>query len=573
MTRTCGAVAAALVAAVVSGVAGVSSAVPQRSSSPDVIYYNGKIVTVDETFSVAQAVAITGDKFTAVGGNDAVRGLAGPGTRQIDLKGLTVTPGLTDNHLHNAGGGPGVDLSRARTLRDVLAAIGARAKQSTAADVVVTNSDWHEAQLKEQRLPLRRDLDEVARDVPVVVVRGGHEYILNSAALRKWQITRDTPVPAGGRISRYQEGELNGELVDRAKALVTLPPPPARSLDERIQDQIAEYDKLHAAGLTAVRHPGGSIAEYRMRKEMARRGVLSMRVTQLLNVDRGGEPAAIEKAAASWGIAPDEGDARLRIGGIKLAVDGGFEGGYMRQPYEEPYGEGGTFRGLQTVPQQRYTEIVKALNRLNWRVFTHAVGDAAIDQVLAGYEAAHAEKSIAAKRWGIEHGFLPQPDQFPRMKALGLFVSAQNHLYLAGPSLVKYWGAARAAWTTPVRAYLDAGIPVSGGTDSAVVPYPPLWVIYHFVTRDTISGGVLGAGQRISREDALRLLTRNHWYLTFEEHTKGVIAAGRYADMVVLAEDIMTVPGERIERMNVLMTMVGGTVVHRHRDFARIATN
>jgi predicted amidohydrolase YtcJ len=571
MRRTYGAIAAALLGALANGAAGVTTAVTQPSSPPDVIYYNGNILTVDDAFSRTQAVAITGDRFTAVGTNEMVRRLAGVATRQIDLKGLTVTPGLTDNHLHNAGGGPGVDLSRARTLRDVLAAIAARAKRSTADDVVVTNSDWHEAQLKEQRLPLRRDLDEVSGDVPVVVVRGGHEYILNSAALRKWRINKDTPEPAGGRISRYSDGEPNGELVDRAKALVTLPPPPRRSLEERIQDQIAEYDTLHAAGLTAVRHPGGSIDEYRMRKEMAKRGVLSMRVTQLLNVDRSGEPAAIEKAMASWAVAPDDGDGLLRIGGIKLAVDGGFEGGFMREPYEEPYGEGGRFRGLQTVPQQRYTDIVRTLNRLNWRVFTHAVGDAAIDQVLAGYEAANAEKSIVGKRWGIEHGFLPTADQFPRMKALGLFLSAQNHLYLAGPSLVKYWGPRRAAWTTPVKAYLDAGIPVSGGTDSAVVPYPPLWVIYHFVSRDTISGGVLGADQKISREDALRLVTRNHWYLTFEEQTKGVIASGRYADLVVLPEDIMTVPAKRIEQMNVLMTMVGGKVVYQHADFGTLA--
>ena len=306
-----------------------------------------------------------------------------------------------------------------------------------------------------------------------------------------------------------------------------------------------------------------------MRKEMAKRGVLTMRVTQLLNVDRAGDPGAIEKAIASWGVAPDDGDALLRLGGVKLGVDGGFEGGFMREPYQPPYDEGGKYRGLQTVPQERYTQIVKTLNRLNWRVFTHAVGDAAIDQVLAGYEAADAESSIAGKRWGIEHGFLPQPDQFPRMKKLGLFLSAQNHLYLAGPSLVKYWGPRRAGWTTPVKAYLDAGIPVSGGTDSAVVPYPPLWVIYHFVTRDTITGGVLGSDQKVSREDALRLITRNHWYLTFEENSKGIIAPGRYADMVVLAEDIMTVAPKRIEQMNVLMTMVGGKVVYRHADLAR----
>ena len=122
-----------------------------------------------------------------------------------------------------------------------------------------------------------------------------------------------------------------------------------------------------------------------------------------------------------------------------------------------------------------------------------------------------------------------------------------------------------------MKAFLDAGLPVSGGTDAGVVPYPPLWVIYHFVTRDTITGGVLGVDQKISREDALRLVTRNHWYLTFEENTKGMIAPGRYADIVVLAEDIMTVPAKRIEQMTVLMTMVGGKVVFRHADYGRLA--
>jgi predicted amidohydrolase YtcJ len=341
-------------------------------------------------------------------------------------------------------------------------------------------------------------------------------------------------------------------------------------MEERIQDQIAEYNTLHAAGLTAVRHPGDSIENYQLRKEMQRRGVLTMRVTQLMRP--GGSAGEIAKAIQSWGIAPDDGDALLRVGGIKMGVDGGFEGGFMREPYEPPFDEGGHFHGLQTVPPDRFTENVKAVNQLGWRVFTHAVGDAAIDQVLAGYEAANAEKSIVGRRWGIEHGFILVPDQFERFKALGLYMSAQNHLYLAGPSLVNYWGPKRAAWMTPVKAMLEAGIPVSGGTDSAVIPYPPLWVFYHFATRDTISGGALGPDQRVSREDALRLITRNHWYLTFEEDTKGVIAPGRYADMVVLGEDIMTIPEDRIEQVKVLMTMVGGKAAYRHADFGRIST-
>jgi predicted amidohydrolase YtcJ len=484
---------------------------------------------------------------------------------------MTVVPGLTDNHLHSAGGGPGVDLSRTRTLDEVLKAVGDRVKRAEPGEVVISNNDWHEAQLKEQRLPLRRDLDKVAPMTPVVIVRGGHEFVLNSAALAKWNITETTSQPQGGRITRYADGELNGELVDTAKSLVTLPSEKPRTLAQQIEDQIAEYNKLHAVGLTAVRHPGDSIENYRMRKEMERRGVLTMRITQLLRL--GGTPAAIEQTLKSSGLSPDDGDPLLRLGGMKMGVDGGFEGGFMREPYEEPYGEGGKFRGLQTTPPDRFNETVKLFNRLGWRVFTHAVGDAAMDEVLTGYEAASAERSIVGKRWGIEHAFIGRRDHLPRMKNLGLFLSLQDHLYLAGPSLVKYWGRQRAFLTTPVKMYLDAGLPVSGGTDSSVVPYSPLWVIYHFVTRETISGGSMGVDQKISREDALRMVTRNHWYLTFEENTKGIIAPGRFADMVVLPEDIMTVPPKRIEQMKVMMTMVGGKVVYRDADFRKVATN
>ena len=142
----------------------------------------------------------------------------------IDLKGRTVIPGLADDHLHDAGGGPGVDLSRTRSIADVLAAIAARVKQSRPGDIIVTNSDWHEAQLKEHRLPYRRDLDTVSPDNPVVVVRGGHEYILNSAALRKWNITQRDAAASRRAHHARRAGELNGELVDRAKSLVQLPP-------------------------------------------------------------------------------------------------------------------------------------------------------------------------------------------------------------------------------------------------------------------------------------------------------------------------------------------------------------
>lgn len=536
----------------------VSAQVLPRPPAPDLILFNGNVITVDRSFSVHDAVAIIGDRILTVGNEDQMRAIAGPSTRMVDLKGGSVLPGLMDNHLHGAGGGSGVDLSRARSLADVEAALRSRVQASTPGDVIVSNSDWHEAQLKEQRLPLRDDLDHIAPQNPVVLVRGGHEFIVNSAALANWKIDEHTAEPAGGRITTYPDGRLNGELVDTARSLVRLPPAPQRSPQQLIAARLADYKKLHEAGLTTVRHPGISIAEYRMLQAMKKQGVLTMRVNALLrpSVDANG----VDPQLAESGIKQGEGDEWVRLGGIKLAVDGGFEGGLMRDLYEKPWDENGTFRGLQTIDTERFIGAVRQLNRRDWRLATHAVGDAAIDLVVSAYEKANAEQSIVGRRWSIEHAFIGRPDHLPRMRALGVAIAAQNHLYLAGPSLVKYWGAQRAGITTPVKLYLDAQLPVSSGTDAPVVSYPPLWTIYHFITRDTITGGVLGADQRVTRQQAIRMATINNAFLMMEERTKGSIEPGKFADLVILNENPLTCPEPRLRDAKVLATLVGGKV-------------
>jgi predicted amidohydrolase YtcJ len=530
-------------------------------SSADLVVLNGKVLTVDERFSTAEAFAVRGGRFVAVGTNHGVRAYIGPSTRVIDAGGRTVAPGFADGHLHNAGGGPGVDLSRVRTLEELLAKVAERVAVSKPGEVVVSNNDWHEAQLKEQRLPLRRDLDKVAPKNPVVLVRGGHQFIVNSAALARWNITPSTSVPAGGSIPRYPDGELNGELVNNARQLVQLPPPAALRRD----DLIAMIRKLHRVGLTSIRVPGNPNpgAEWALWKDLKARGELDMRVNFMFRIYDFSDPAKARSAVESWGAKPDEGDEWLRVGGVKTLVDGGFEGGWMREPYEEPYGRGGTYRGINVVPQRLYLPVIAELNRLGWRVTTHVVGDAAIDMVLDSYEKVNAEKSIVGRRWMLEHAFMAWPEHLPRMRRLGLILSVQNHGYLAGPSLVRYWGPKRAARTTPVRDFVENGFVVAGGSDSPVVPYPPMWVYYHFVTRGTIQGGALGADQRVSREQALRLITVGNARFTGEEAIKGSIENGKLADFVVLSEDPLIASENRIEGIEVLLTAVGGKVVWR----------
>ena len=533
------------------------SACAPTSDPADLVLLGGSVVTLSEA-GVAEGIAIRGDRIVAVGSSSEVRAYVGPETRVVELDGRSVIPGLADNHFHGIGGGPGVDLSRTRSIADVVEAVAARAAEIRAGEVIRTNSDWHEGQLAEQTLPYRDDLDRATSDHAVVVVRGGHEYILNSAALARWSIDESTPAVSGGRIGRYEDGRLNGELVDRAKNFVVLPPVPERSEADMLAALAESHRTLNSRGLTSIRYPGSSPLQYSALQQLKETERLNIRVEFLLRAPR--SPQSLAQIMNEW-PAPGAGDAWLKIGGVKLGVDGGFEGGLMREPYEEPWGEGGAFSGLQTVPREPFVETVRALHASGWRVATHAVGDAAIDLVLDAYEVANADAPLQGLRWVIEHGFIPRDDQFPRMRALGLSVSAQDHLYLAAPSLAEYWGEDRAAWTTPLRAYLDADIPVSLGTDSPVVPYDPWWVLHHFTTRETISAGVFGADQRVTRLEALRAATEGYAYLTFSEDERGSLEVGKLADLAVTAMDYLTCADPCLESMQVDLTVVGGRIV------------
>lgn len=530
----------------------------------DTVIINAKIFTARDGAEIAQGFAIRGERFIAVGSTAEMRAHVGANTRVIDLNGRFVTPGLADGHFHNEGGGPGVDLSATRSVADLLAAVAAAVAKAEPGALIVSNSDWHEAQLKEQRLPLATELDRVSPVNPVVLVRGGHDYILNSEALRHWSIDRSTPVPEGGAITRDASGELTGELVDNAKRLVTLTPPKPVT----VEDVLTTQRKVNALGITSVRIPGNYKGEFFQALDAIlaarRENLLTLRYNVLLPGFGVRDPARIREIIQKSPLRQDEGDEWVRMGGIKLLIDGGFEGGHMSKPFAGEYGKGGTFFGLTLVPPKEYTAVVRAINDLGWRAATHAVGDAAIDQVLDAYEAANAERPIAGKRWSIEHLFVSRPEQFARMKRLDLVLSVQDHLYLAAPALKNYLGAARANQITPVKSYLDAGFLVVGGTDSPVVPFNPFFEYYHFLTRDTITDGVYGANEAVvSREDLLRMMTINYARLTGESDIKGSVEPGKLADFAVLSDDLLTVEAAKIPAMRALLTYVGGREVFR----------
>lgn len=552
----------------------LSLALPAAAlAAPDAIYLNGKVFTAEDSRRTVTAFAVEGSRFTATGSDADIRKLAGPQTRIIDLKGRFVTPGLTDAHFHTEGGGPDVDLSRAQTLADVFAAIKAAADKAKPGDIILTNSDWHEMQLKDQRLPLATELDKVAPNNPVVVVRGGHSYILNTLALAKWNITPATKAPAGGQITKDDQGNLTGELLDAAKYLVKLPPAPAVTT----ADVLTTQKVLNSYGITSVRVIGGyktaPPAAWNLFQQV--KDQLSVRYNVFLRTNADASDAeAYVKALEAPGLKQGQGDEWLRIGGIKMGVDGGFEGGHMKDAYAEPYGRDGTYYGLETITPAHFGAIVAKLHERGWTVATHACGDAAVEQVLNAYEAANRISPIAGKKWAIEHAFVTNAGQVQRAKNLDLTLSVQNHLYVAAPAFKRYLGLPRAVAITPLKSYINGGVKVALGTDAPVIPVNPFWNLYHYITRDTASDGVYGTEESVKDRGALlRLMTAGYAELTGEEAIKGRIAPGQLADFAVLSDDYLTIPDEGVKQLKALATWVGGKQVFTDTAFAEAANN
>jgi predicted amidohydrolase YtcJ len=245
----------------------------------------------------------------------------------------------------------------------------------------------------------------------------------------------------------------------------------------------------------------------------------------------------------------------LRLGAMKLFVDGFVETAWLH----EPYANDAAFHGVQAVSRDVLSDVLQAASRNDWQVAVHCVGDAAVDLALDAFEAADREKSIRNRRWSLIHAVFATPQAIRRARELGLVISAQQLLVHAfAPTMLTCWGEERMQRGSPHRDWLDAGLVIAAGSD--VVPFDPLLGIWSLVTRETRAAGAVGLEQRVSREEALRMYTLNGAYLTFEEDLKGSLAPGKLADLVVLDGDPLVCATEEIKDLSVAATVVGGRV-------------
>jgi predicted amidohydrolase YtcJ len=552
-------------------------AVSPGAEVPDVIYYNGNIATMSATQPRAQAVAIKGNRFLLAGSNAEVRKMAAPETRQIDLHGRTVLPGLEDSHTH--------PITSALSERDgpipvmnSIAEIQAYIRKQAAAlpaDRVIFVPKIYSTRLRDRRYPTREEIDKAAPG-RLAMTDNGYASVLNSTLLAKLNITRDTPQPSDGKIIKDAKGEPTGLILGAPRLLSSLRQSRSASHEDRVKGLLAMQKAYNQVGMTSTIDRGQTMDGFRVYQELHDKKALTVRSYVTYLIDAKGTTQQVREEIARIPWVTGHGDDWFRVGSLKTIADGGILIGtaYLREPYgtnTKIYGyDDPDYRGVLAVPRENLIEMAKQANKLGWQMTAHTTGGGATDALLDAYEAADREQSIHNRRFTVTHGNFPNREAIARSAKLGVVFDCQPAwMYYDAPTLKDVFGPARSADWMPLRSLLDAGIVVAGGSDhmirfdsrNAINPYNPFFEMWMAITRRTVDGATFHPEQAVTRLEALRMWTLNGAYLSFEERSKGSIEPGKLADMVVISKDFLACPVDEIKDIEALVTIVDGKVV------------
>jgi len=556
---------AALAGAGTAATSGLEAFVPAQgqpsATTPlfeaDLIVVNARVYTIDPARPRAEAFAVKDGRFIAVGSTADIRNLASARTRVVDAGGQTVTPGFIDTHCHVSGVGElysvNANLPRVRELQ---AALKAKADKTP-------SGQWVEGiMFDDTKLDVvltKRFLDEVTRDHPLVVNhRGGHTSWYNSKAFEMAGITKDTADPDHGRFFRDASGEHTGRVAELARNVFakvgtreTFTPEQQRERGRNGMRHISEL--LTAAGLTSVHDAGANRDRIQAYEDARANGELRHRAGFLA---RGADTFEGFKAA---GIHYGFGDEWIRVVGVKYAADGSASERTMRM--STPY-VGTSDYGILTMDQKQIEEAVEDAWRHNFRVAIHANGDVTIDMVMKAYERVQKQWPRPDPRNRIEHCSLVNPDLLGRIKAAGVIPTPfWTYAHYHGEKWKEY-GDAKLNWMFAHKSFLDYGIRVPGASDYGPGPFEPLMALQSMVTRKDFDGNVWGPKQRVTVDEALTIATINGAYASHEEHVKGSITAGKYADFVMLAKDPHDVNPDEIKTIPIVRTVVGGKTMY-----------
>ena len=550
--------------------AGIGAALPRFAAAagadgPDLVVFNARVYTVDPRMPRAQAFAVKGSRFVAVGSNDDIRSLIGPRTQTYDAKGMTVVPGFIDCHNHADGemllyevlvGNPfEVEFV---TIASIVEKLKAKAK-TLPPNTWVEGYFYDDTKVKDGRLITVHDLDQVSTEHPVAVQhRGGHTSFYNSKALAMAGVTKATPNPPGGTYDRDGAGELNGRVTDRANAPFekvglrqTFSP---QETARRSRDAIAHMSKQFTRyGLTSVHHEGGDLFAM---QDVRTRGDLKHRISYEAIGD-------MLEGMIRTGLQTGFGDEWIKLGAtFEHTVDGSFSERTMRMSQPFP-GVSPPYFGNLTETQDVLDAWVERVHRAGIDVNCHANGDVAIASVLTALERAQKLHPRPEARPKITHCTMVNDDLVRRIKAANVTPAVFSTYPYYNSDKFHFYGEALLAHFMAFRSFLDAGVPVAAGSDFQPGPFSPLMAIQGMVTRTGWNGEVWGANQRVTVEEALRINTLNGAHASREEGIKGSITAGKLADFVVLADDLHTVPHEKIKDIQIVRTVTGGATVYQ----------
>jgi predicted amidohydrolase YtcJ len=532
----------------------------------DAIYTNARISTLDPARPHASRIGVLGGRI--VGLDDDIDGVSAD--RSFDLGGAPVVPGFNDAHYHLSAFGirlMQLDL-RAEvvdTLEDLYRVVAQHASSLPPATWVI-GAGYDQNKLGAH--PTRTGLDRVVGERPVFLQHcSGHLGVVNSAALARMGIGQSGSAIAGGTVDAD-----TGLLTERAVEIAFETAGPVSA--ERFVDAIGRAsDNAVASGLTSVTEPGigtagmlgNNCADLAGFVQARRRGRLAVRTNLMPVADVLHEIGPFE-GDRKWfgldlGVASGFGDEWLRVTSVKFMVDGSLVGGtaFMTQPYRDRPGECGYLRE----DRDRIINQIVSAHEFGWQVATHAIGDAAIDVVLDAYDLAQQRYPRSDARHRIEHCAVTRPDQLARLARLKVIPVPQGRfVHELGDGFIAALGAPRTEWCYRGRSFLDAGLPLPGSSDCPVVRGDPLLGIHDMVNRTTSSGQPLAANEAVTPLEALRAFTLGSAYAAHEESVKGTLAVGKLADFVVLSDDPLQVPHERLGSITVGATVVGGEVRH-----------
>ncbi len=532
---------------------------------------NAKIYTLNESQPVAQSLATLGEKIVAVGTNKDLAGLASSATEVIDLSGRIVLPGFIDAHEHFSNFSQillQLDLSpsKVQSAESILDLVRAEANRLPAGEWI-RGRGYDVTKIKEKRMPTREELDRAAPRHPVILVHvSAHMAVLNSEAMRIGTLDQNTPNPKGGQYVRDpRTGELTGEIVGTAvfqfyseplsggKQIV---PPFERSIRKEALIKAARV--LNEAGITSVNDPLVCPSYITSYHDTLSDHSLTLRVNMLI-------PHFWLSDLEKLGLSGKWGDDWVRCTGIKIILDGAIAG--RTAALKEGYSHDPKNHGLLIFDdQEELTDLVRRIHCLGYQACLHANGDIAIEMALEAIEKAQIEKPRHNPRHRIEHCTIINASILERMRRLRVMaIPFGSYLWQHSEKIVPFYGEERAERMFAHRSFIDAGIRIAGSSDHPAGLYPPLLGIQCVVTRKTPSGEVLGKGQRISIEEAIKLYTTYAAYASFEENLKGVISVGCLADMVVLGENPYSIDPSKISKIPVEMTILGGRIIHRFK--------